>query len=137
MVIGQRQERENPVTLQLLDDVVTSSIGPLSQLSKSVLNSILNYHRVEAVHATSIALDQHQRAQASRRVCDDVAKELGRRKSGKRRDDKAMDVVEETPTAPEPVPSEDVDIPDANPDSSSEGEEVKTPVPGASGYHSA
>ena len=123
--------------LQLLDEIATSSVGPLSQLSKSVLNSILNYHRVEAVHATSIALDQHQRAQASRRICEDVSKELGCRKSAKKRDDKAMDVVEETPIQPTPVPSEDVDIPDVAPDSLSEGEEVKTPVPGASGYHSA
>ena len=97
----------------------------------------MNYHRVEAVHATSIALDQHQRAQVSRRVCDDVSKELGRRKSGKKRDDKAMNVVEETPTQPAPVLSEDVDILDAAHDSLSEGEGVKTPVPGASGYHSA
>ena len=48
-----------------------------------------------------------------------------------------MDVVEETPTQPAPVLSEDVDILDAAPDSLSEGEDVKTPVPGASGYHSA
>ena len=58
----QKMERTNPVAVQLLDEVAQTSLGELSQLPTGVLNSMLNYHRVEGLHATHVALVHHDRA---------------------------------------------------------------------------
>ncbi|KAF5349825.1 hypothetical protein D9757_014597 [Collybiopsis confluens] len=71
-----KQERENPISVQLLDEVATTSLGEFKDLPTGVLNSLLNYHRVEGLHATHIALLHHDCAKVSRRICDEVRKEF-------------------------------------------------------------
>ncbi|KAF5391149.1 hypothetical protein D9757_003180 [Collybiopsis confluens] len=73
---SQKRERENPISVQLLDEVATTSLGEFKDLPTGVLNSLLNYHRVEGLHATHIALLHHDRAKVSRRICDEVRKEF-------------------------------------------------------------
>ncbi|KAF5337593.1 hypothetical protein D9757_015225 [Collybiopsis confluens] len=71
-----KRERENPISVQLLDEVATTLLGEFKDLPTGVLNSLLNYHRVEGLHATHIALLHHDRAKVSRRICDEVRKEF-------------------------------------------------------------
>ncbi|KAF5378722.1 hypothetical protein D9757_010750 [Collybiopsis confluens] len=71
-----RNERENPISVQLLDEVATTLLGEFKDLPTGVLNPLLNYHQVEGLHATHIALLHHDCAKVSRRICDEVRKEF-------------------------------------------------------------
>ena len=134
-------ERTNPVAVQLLDEVAQTSLGELSQLPTGVLNSMLNYHRVEGLHATHVALVHHDRAITSRRICDDVQKEIVARAGFPDRKDNApqpMD-TQSGSVPPTSAPNEDVDIPDASDDEDSDSSHTGsvrtvTPKAGCTGY---
>ncbi|KAF5353009.1 hypothetical protein D9757_014928 [Collybiopsis confluens] len=141
----QRLERTNPVSIQLLDEVAQTSIGEFSELPTGVLNSMINFHRVEALHATHIALVHHNRAITSNRICEDAFKVLSNRANyadGKDDESNSMDV--QGGGAAVHVPSsKDVEIPgvsDSEDDGAdSDGHESDTRTvrpPGPTGYHS-
>jgi hypothetical protein len=120
-------------------------MGELSLLPTGVLNSMINFHRVEAHHATHIALVHHERAITSRRICDDAFKELSNRigyADRKVEEPRPMDVQRSEATVVIPL-SQEIEIPDASGlDSDSEGsgnESDTRTIKGKtnpSGYHS-
>ncbi|KAF5345073.1 hypothetical protein D9757_014967 [Collybiopsis confluens] len=141
----QRLERTNPVSIQLLDEVAQTSIGEFSELPTGMLNSMINFHRVEALHATHIALVHHNRAITSNRICEDAFKVLSNRANyadGKDDGSNSMD-VQGSGAAVHIPSSKDVEIPgvsDSEDDGAdSDGHESDTRTvrpPGPTGYHS-
>ncbi|KAF5392592.1 hypothetical protein D9757_002090 [Collybiopsis confluens] len=141
----QRLERTNPVSIQLLDEVAQTSIGEFSELPTGMLNSMINFHRVEALHATHIALVHHNRAITSNRICEDAFKVLSNRANyadGKDDESNSMD-VQGSGAAVHIPSSKDVEIPgvsDSEDDGAdSDGHESDTRTvrpPGPTGYHS-
>ncbi|KAF5344939.1 hypothetical protein D9757_015347 [Collybiopsis confluens] len=126
---AQKRERENPISVQLLDEVATTSLGEFKDLPTGVLNSLLNYHRVEGLHATHIALLHHDRAKVSRRICDEVRKEFEARMNLADRSEPETGNMDTEKTQAIIVPtSEDVEINSPTP---------RSPVAGRSGHHSA
>ncbi|KAF5345834.1 hypothetical protein D9757_014887 [Collybiopsis confluens] len=141
----QRLERTNPVSIQLLDEVAQTSIGEFSELPTGMLNSMINFHRVEALHATHIALVHHNRAITSNRICEDAFKVLSNRANyADGKDDKSNSMDVQGSGAAVHIPSsKDVEIPgvsDSEDDGAdSDGHESDTRTvrpPGPTGYHS-